>query len=62
MSESNFDKRIVSRKVTRGDIKQEDYDQFLNEMEDCSDLSDEVETKFVRKVENKGTEEEFETE
>lgn len=57
MSEANFDKRIVARKIKRGDVEQESYTSFMNELEDCADLSEEMETKFIRKVESKSQEE-----
>ena len=57
MSEANFDKRIVARKIKRGDVEQESYASFMNELEDCSDLAEEMETKFIRKVESKSQEE-----
>ncbi len=57
MSEANFDKRIVARKIKRGVVEQESYTGFMNELEDCSDLSEEMETKFIRKVESKSQEE-----
>ena len=56
MSEANFDKRIVERKIKRGDVEQKNYDQFMSDLEDCSDLADVVETKFVRKIESKDSE------
>ena len=58
MSEASFDKRIVSRKIKRGDVQKDDYNRFMDELEDCSDLAVEMETKFVRKVESKNSEEE----
>ena len=57
MSEANFDKRIVARKIKRGDVEQESYTSFMNELEDCADLSEEMETKFILKVESKSQEE-----
>jgi hypothetical protein len=57
MSEATFDKRIVIRKIKRGDVQQNDYDQFMNELDDCSEVADEIETKFIRKVESKEQEE-----
>ena len=58
MSEAIFDKRIVERKIKRGDVEQKDFDKFMNELEDCSDVTDEIETKFIRKVESKDQEQE----
>jgi len=60
MSEAKFDKRIVDRKIKRGDVQKKDYDQFMDELEDCSELADEIETKFIRKVESKEQEQEQE--
>jgi len=53
MKEAKFDKRIVDRKIKRGDLKKEEFVQFMEKLEDCSDLAEEVETRFVRKVEDK---------
>ena len=53
MKEAKFDKRIVERKIKRGDIKKEEFVQFMENLEDCSELAEEVETRFVRKVEDK---------
>ena len=61
MSERSFDKRIVARKIKRGDVQQENYDQFMEELEDCSENAAEMETKFIRKVESKSQEEGEET-
>jgi hypothetical protein len=58
MSEANFDKRIIARKIKRGDVPQDSYNDFMGELEDCNDLSEEMETKFIRKVESKNQEEE----
>ena len=57
MEEGNFDKRIVARKIKRGDVEQTNYDRFMEELEDCSENATEVETKFIRKVESKSQEE-----
>ena len=57
MKEAKFDKRIVERKIKRGDLKEEEFVQFMEKLEDCSELAEEVETKFVRKIEDKEQEE-----
>ena len=56
MSEANFDKRIVERKIKRGDVEQKNYDQYMADLEDSSDYAETVETKFVRKIESKDSE------
>ena len=53
MKEAKFDKRIVERKIKRGDVKKEEFAKFMDDLEDSSDLATEIETKFVRKVEDK---------
>ena len=58
MSESSFDKRIVERKIKRGVVDQKKYDKFMGELDDCSDVADEIQTKFIRKVESKEQEQE----
>jgi hypothetical protein len=58
MSEVNFDKRVVGRKIKRGDVDKDSYSNFMDELEDCSELSEEMETKFIRKIESKNQEEE----
>ena len=58
MSESSFDKRIVERKIKRGVVDQKNYDKFMGELDDCSDVADEIQTKFIRKVESKEQEQE----
>jgi len=56
-TEGSFDKRIVARKIKRGDVHQDDYNRFMDELEDCSENALEVETKFIRKVESKSQDE-----
>ena len=53
MSEANFDKRLVERKIKRGVVDQKEYDNYMSDMEDCSELAETIETKFIRKIESK---------
>ena len=45
-----FDTRVVERNIKRDLISSTDYQQFIEELEDCSDLADTMETQFMRKV------------
>ena len=50
MKDSRFDQRIVERNIKRGIVTKEEYQQFLDSLEDCSDLVTDAETQFLRKV------------
>jgi hypothetical protein len=45
-----FDSRVVQRNIKRNLITKEDYQKHLESLEDCSDLLEDMETKFMRKV------------
>jgi len=47
--EALFDNRIVDRNISRELISQEDYDKYLEGLEDCADLAEETETQMVFK-------------
>lgn len=51
MSRNLFDSRVVERNIKRGIITKEQYEEFLANLEDCTEEAREVETKFERKVE-----------
>ena len=50
MKDKFFDRRIVERNIKRKIVSQEQYNEHLDALEDCSDLAVEMETKFLRKV------------
>ena len=50
MKDNRFDQRIVKRNIKRGIVSKEEYQEFIDSLEDCSDLVTDVETKFLRKV------------
>ena len=50
MKEKLFDQRIVERNIKRGIVSREQYQEYINSLEDCSDLAADMETKFLRKV------------
>ena len=50
MKEKLFDQRIVERNIKRGIVSREQYQEYINSLEDCSDLVADMETKFLRKV------------
>ena len=50
MKDSRFDQRIVKRNIKRGIVSKEEYQEFLDSLEDCSDLVADAETRFLRKV------------
>ena len=52
MSDKIVDKRIVSHQLRRKILTQKEYQKQLDELEDCSELSVEVETRFIRKVQS----------
>ena len=45
-----FDTRVVKRYIGRSLIEQKEYDQYIEELEDCSDLAVSMETQFMHKV------------
>ena len=50
MSKSNegkFDKRTIERSLKTGEVSKEEYEQYLNSLEDYSDNVQNMETKFV---------------
>ncbi len=47
--EALFDNRIVDRNIHRELITREDYEKYLESLEDCADLAEETETKMVFK-------------
>ena len=53
MSESSFDKRIVERKIKRGVVDQKNYDKFMGELDDCSDVADEIQTNSFERLNRK---------
>ena len=50
MKEKLFDQRIVERNIKRGIVSREQYQEYIDSLEDCSDLVTDMETKFLRKV------------
>jgi hypothetical protein len=52
MDEQILDNRVVERNIRRRKLSRIDYDQYLKDLEDCADFSDDMETQFERKVEN----------
>ena len=58
MSDRLMDKRVVKRNIARKIVSQEEYNKVLDSLEDCSELSTEVETQFIRKVQSESKEKE----
>ena len=56
MSDTLMDKRVVKRNIARKIVSQDEYNKILDELEDCSELSTEVETRFIRKVQSESKE------
>jgi hypothetical protein len=53
-SEALFDKRIVHRNIKRKLLGEDEFSSYLDEMEDCAELCQEMDTRFERKIQNKG--------
>jgi len=51
MSENRLlDIRIIERNIKAGKVSREDYQKFLDSLEDCTDESEETETQMVLHV------------
>jgi hypothetical protein len=48
-----FDKRVVERNIARGLITREEYNQYLESLEDASEQTIPVEAEFVHREFNK---------
>ena len=54
-TEALYDKRVVQRNIKRKLLGDKEFSSFLDDLEDCSDLCEDMETHFERKVQNKST-------
>ena len=52
MADNKFDIRNVERNLRRGKLTQEEYDAYLDSLEDYSDNLVECETRFTHKSKN----------
>jgi hypothetical protein len=50
IDERMFDKRVVERNIKRGKITREQYEAWLNNLEDCEELSQPTRTVFVTRL------------
>lgn len=48
--EQLMDVRVVERNIKAGKISREDYDRYLQELEDCSDRAEPSKVHFVHHV------------
>ena len=54
-TEALYDKRVVHRNIKRKLLGEKEFSSFLDDLEDCSDLCEDMETQFERKIQNKST-------
>jgi|GEM_PF-2217607 len=48
-NEKNFDVRNIERYITSKKITKEQYNEYLESLEDCSELMEDCETQFMHK-------------
>jgi hypothetical protein len=47
MEKKLYDARVVKRNIKSGALSQEDYDKYIESLEDCAELAEETETQMV---------------
>jgi len=55
-TEAEFDTRVVERNIKSGTISKEDYEKYVETLEDCADQAIETETQMVFKSAEEGDE------